>query len=128
MSASRAVSASGPWPDNRLMSLAYFTIRDHEDILGLGCHLEPIQMSTDCADPAPPLTDCGSLESWPHLSLVATLRRAGPAPHLGSTCSSPLEAIRQIGRVGLLGNQSRRELSLPLTCFCTLESITLHSI
>ena len=54
-------------------------------------------MSRGCAEVAPSLTSSGEL---PHLSWVAELSRAGPAPHLGSTVELALVAGMWVSQLG----------------------------
>lgn len=56
------------------MSLVWAASWDH-----VGVQVSSLEES--CAKLALTLTDCGTLESWPHLSLVAALGTAGPALH-----------------------------------------------
>lgn len=73
------------WQGLVLMSLAHITIKEHGNVPDEGSSRRPLGCPRSCIKLELTLTGYSTLESWPHLSPLATLRRAGPASHPGCT-------------------------------------------
>lgn len=94
------------WQGLVLMSEAHITTREHGEVPCQGSCWGLLGCPRGCTDLVPPLTGCGALEKWLHLSGVAALGRVGPLFFLDSTMELALEAGVQVSRPQ--GHESRR--------------------
>jgi hypothetical protein len=82
-----AVSESVATKRQRLVSVVHITTREHKDVPDWGSSWGP----RGCP---------GVVHNWPHLSPVAALVTAGPAPHPGRIMESVLVVAVWVSRLG----------------------------